>query len=247
MIDIHSHILPAVDDGAQNLEDALALLVLAEEDGVTTQVLTPHMRPTRYINDPSFIRTQFLEFSQIVKNKGLKIKLHLSAEVRVGPEVMMLLRRDDFPWLGSWDGKKAFLLEMPHSQVPAGTLNLIKWLVQRNILPIIVHPERNREFQANKTLLQQYIDAGCKAQLTAASLSGKFGEKSQTCAIELLEKDLFAFMATDSHNSFYRPPDLSSGYAIVKDIVGEEKAWSLVSDAPAKLLQQQIPHTELSA
>ena len=237
MIDIHSHILPSVDDGAQSLDAALELLTIAQDDGVTTQFLTPHMRDTNYINDPEIILQKYNNFSEIVAEKGYTIKLRLSAEVRVGPEVMTLVQREDFPWLGLWQGKKAFLLEMPHSQEPTGTMNLIKWLLQRDILPVIAHPERNREFQSNIKLLKQFIDTGCITQITAASLSGKFGDKSQSAAVELLEKNYVTFMATDTHNSFYRPPDLSTGYAKAKDIIGEEKAWSLVHDAPAKLLE----------
>ncbi|MCK4865522.1 MAG: tyrosine protein phosphatase [Gammaproteobacteria bacterium] len=240
MIDIHSHILPSVDDGAQSLDAALELLTLAQEDGVTTQFLTPHMRDTNYINDPEVILQKYNKFTEIVAAKGYTIKLRLSAEVRVGPEVMKLVLRDDFPWLGTWQGKKAFLLEMPHGQVPTGTINLIKWLQQRDIIPVIAHPERNREFQSNIDLLKQFIDSGCLAQLTAASLSGKFGEKSQRAAVELLEKDYVTFMATDTHNSFYRPPDLKAGYLLAKDIIGEEKAWSLVHDAPVKLLEHTV-------
>jgi len=236
MIDIHSHILPAVDDGAQTIDDALALLKLAQDDGVTTQYLTPHMRPPRYVNEAESLRQAFNAFSNIVADKGFTIKLHLSAEVRVGPEIMPLLQRDDFPWLGQWQGKKAFLLEMPHGQVPTGTINLIKWLLQRDILPVIAHPERNREFQTNTKLLQQFVQAGCLVQITAASLLGKFNDKSEQAAIHLLENDLVTFMATDSHNDFYRPPDLNAGFECAKEFVSEEKARSLVYDAPASLL-----------
>ena len=237
MIDIHSHILPSVDDGAQTLNTALELLTLAQDDGVAIQFLTPHMRDTNYINDPETLIQKYNDFSEIVADEGYTIKLRLSAEVRVGPEVMKLVVRDDFPWLGLWQGKKAFLLEMPHGLVPTGTLNLIKWLQQRDIVPVIVHPERNREFQSNIPLLKQFLDAGCLAQITAASLSGKFGIKSQNAAVELLEKEYVTFMATDTHNTFYRPPDLKAGYEKAKNIIGEEKAWSLVHDAPAKLLE----------
>jgi protein-tyrosine phosphatase len=237
MIDIHSHILPEVDDGAQSLDAALELLTLAQDDGVTTQFLTPHMRDANYINDPEIILDKFNIFSDIVAEKGYSINLRLSAEVRVGPEVMKLVLRDDFPWLGVWQGKKAFLLEMPHGQIPAGTINLIKWLQQRDIIPVITHPERNREFQSNIPLLKQFIDAGCIAQITAASLSGKFGLKSQSAAVELLKKDYVTFMATDTHNSFYRPPDLKAGYEKAKEIIGEEKAWALVHDNPMRFLE----------
>lgn len=236
MIDIHSHILPAVDDGAQNLDEALELLRLAQDDGVKVQFLTPHMRPPRYTNEAVTIRQAFEDFSQVVVKHGLNIKLRLSAEVRVGPEIMPLLQRDDFPWLGIWQGKKAFLLEMPHGQVPAGTINVIKWLLQRDILPVIAHPERNREFQSNSKLLQDFIDAGCLVQITASSLTGKFGDKPESAAIHLLKKDLVTFMATDSHNTFHRPPDLKAGYERAKELFGNEKAWSLVHEAPAKLL-----------
>ena len=167
------------------------------------------------------------------------INLRLSAEVRVGPEIMPLLQRDDFPWLGTWDGKNVFLLEMPHGQVPMGTINLIKWLLQRNIVPVIVHPERNREFQTNVELLEQYVQAGCLVQITSASLLGKFSDKSERCAIELIEKDLVNFMATDSHNNFHRPPDLNAGYERAKNFTSEDKARSFVYDAPAKLLTER--------
>lgn len=240
MIDIHSHILPSVDDGAQTLEAALELLMLAQDDGVTTQFLTPHMRDTTYINDPSKIIKAFNDFSEIVAQKNYSIELRLSAEVRVSPEVMNLVQRDDFPWLGVWQGKKAFLLEMPHGMVPAGTINLLKWLLKRDIVPVIAHPERNREFQSNRDLLEKFIDAGCITQITAASLSGKFGEKSQNAAKELLENGFVTFMATDTHNTFYRPPDLNAGYLAASDIIGKEKAWSLVHDAPKKLLEDTV-------
>jgi len=236
MIDIHSHILPAVDDGAQNIDDALELLRLAQDDGVTTQFLTPHMRPPRYTNEVLTLRHEFEKFSEVVAKNGFTINLRLSAEVRVGPEIMPLLQRDDFPWLGIWDEKKAFLLEMPHGQVPMGTINLIKWLLQRNIVPVIVHPERNREFQTNVELLEQYVQAGCLVQITSASLLGKFSNKSERCAIELIEKELVNFMATDSHNNFHRPPDLNAGYERAKELFGKDKSWSLVHDAPEKLL-----------
>ena len=245
MIDIHSHILPAVDDGAQNLADALELLQLAQDDGVTTQYLTPHMRPPRYVNEAEALRREFDTFAKLVADKGFSIKLHLSAEVRVGPEIMPLLQRDDFPWLGQWQGKKAFLLEMPHGQVPTGTINLINWLLQRDILPVIAHPERNREFQSNIKLVEQYVQAGCLMQITAASLLGKFNDTSERAAIQLLENDLVTFMATDSHNNFHRPPDLNAGYERAKEFVSEEKARSYVYDAPARLLANH-PSTEIA-
>jgi len=239
MIDIHSHILPGVDDGAKTLEDALQLLRMAVADGVTTQVLTPHIRPTRYINDPRHIRAVFSEFVQTVREHDIPINLHLSAEVRIGPEVMMLLQRDDFPWLGSWEGKRAFLLEFPFQNIPFGSLNLVEWLIDRDILPIIAHPERNREIQQNMEKLVPFIEAGCITQLTGASLSGKFGQEAKQSATDLLQAGHVTVMATDTHNATHRPPDLKSSLEMAAEIIGEEKAYTLVYDVPAQLLNLQ--------
>lgn len=236
MIDIHSHILPGVDDGAQTLEDSLALLRLAVDNGVTTQVLTPHIQPGRYSNDPTNIRKAFADFVVVVREEGIPINLLLSAEVRIGPEVMALVQHEDFPWLGTWEGKRAFLLEMPHKHIPLGSLNLISWLMDRDILPIIVHPERNSEVQLDINKLMPFIEAGCKIQLTASSLVGNFGQKAKQVAIELLLADHVMFMATDCHNTAYRPPDLKVGLSIAAGFIGEVKATALVKDTPARLL-----------
>ena len=239
MIDIHSHTLPGVDDGAQNLDDALKLLHMAVENGITTQVLTPHIRPPRYMNDPNHLYQAFLEFSQLVKAEQIPITLHLSAEVRIGPEVIPLVQRNDFPWLGIWQGKRAFLLEMPHHQVPLGSINLVKWLIKRNMLPIIAHPERNRDFQYNQDKLSPFIEAGCKLQITAASLTGKFGKQAIKTATDILVSGDVLLMASDCHNSFHRPPDLNSGVEIATQIIGAKQATALVEKNPAQLLNQR--------
>ena len=236
MIDIHSHILPGVDDGAQTLDDSLALLRLAVSNGVTTQVLTPHIQPGRFPNDPVSLRKAFVEFEYVVRQEGIPIDLFLSAEVRIGTEVMDLVQRDDFPWLGTWDGKRVFLLEMPHNHIPVGSLNLIDWLIGRDILPVIVHPERNREIQLVMDRLMPFIEAGCEIQLTASSLAGGFGQKAKNTAVELLQAGHVMLMATDCHNTMYRPPDLKAGLIMATELIGEAKAMALVKDVPAQLL-----------
>lgn len=236
MIDIHSHILPAVDDGAQTLSDALILLRMAQDDGVTTQFLTPHVRPPRYQNEPEDLHQQFTAFTQAAAAEGLTITLRLSSEVRVGPNLMAVVQNADFPLLGTHQGKKLFLLEMPYSQVPTGTLNIIAWLMQREFIPIIVHPERNREFQSKPALIQEFVEAGCLLQITASSLTGRFGDKAERTAINLIENDRVTFMATDCHNIDYRPPDLHAGYERAKTLVGASRARDLVHTTAARML-----------
>ncbi len=236
MIDMHSHILPGVDDGAQDYEQALQMLAIAVEDGVSIQILTPHIQPGIYNNTPSSLNEQLIPFKQAVRERGIDIELRLAAELRIGPEIMSMVQSNAVPWLGMWKGRRVFLMEFPHNQVPAGSINLIQWLLKHNALPMIAHPERNLELQGDICKLEPFLDAGCLVQVTARSLAGGFGAEAHRAAIELLQAGKITLLATDCHNLAYRPPDLSSGYKAAAEIVGEQAARILVDDNPRSLL-----------
>jgi protein-tyrosine phosphatase len=208
MIDIHSHILPGVDDGAQTLEEALKMLTIAVDGGVTTQYLTPHIHSGKYNNTKECLATHFTQFKEQVNAANIEVELKLSAEVRIGVDVMQLVTQNAIPWLGEYQGKRTFLLEFPRQEIPYGSDNLVKWLLARNCLPIIVHPERNRTFLNQRHKLQTFIDLGCPLQITASSLTGKFGADVQKMSEELLNQGLVSAIASDCHNLKGRSPDL---------------------------------------
>lgn len=235
MIDIHSHILPGIDDGARSLDEALDMLRIAIDQGVTTQVLTPHIHMGRFNNTKQHIEQEFTKFKEQVNAANLPIKLLLGAELRIGPEIMQLINTDSVPWLGEVDSQRTFLLEFPRTEVPFGSDNLVRWLLSKNCLPIIVHPERNSTFLHNRDKLQTFIDLGCPLQITASSLTGKFGADVQQMTEELLEADEVSAIASDCHNLKGRSPDLLAGVEQAKTIIGNEKANLLVSNSPAEL------------
>ncbi|HEC15579.1 MAG TPA: hypothetical protein ENI99_03260 [Sedimenticola sp.] len=237
MIDMHSHILPGVDDGAEDDAAALQMLALAAEDGIKTQVLTPHIQPGVYDNTLPFLRDRLACFEQLVRENGIDIELRLAAEVRIGPEVLQLVQSDAIPWLGSWEGHRVFLMEFPHNQIPAGSINLVQWLLKQGIIPMIAHPERNRGLQGDTTKLKPFLDAGCLVQITSGSLNGQFGAEAHKLAVELLRAGKVTLLATDCHNPAYRPPDLGAGYKAAAEIVGEPAAGSLVETNPRALLE----------
>ncbi|MFT7260880.1 MAG: protein-tyrosine phosphatase [Glaciecola sp.] len=208
MIDIHSHILPGVDDGAQTLEEALKMLTIAVDGGVTTQYLTPHIHSGKYNNTKECLATHFTQFKEQVNAANIEVELKLSAEVRIGVDVMQLVTQNAIPWLGEYQGKRTFLLEFPRQEIPYGSDNLVKWLLAKNCLPIIVHPERNRTFLNQRHKLQTFIDLGCPLQITASSLTGKFGADVQKMSEELLNQGLVSAIASDCHNLKGRSPDL---------------------------------------
>lgn len=208
MIDIHSHILPGVDDGAQTVAEALDMLRMSADGGVTTQILTPHIQPGRFNNIKGELLQHFAVFQDQVNEANIDIELRLSAEVRIGTEVMQLVKQNAIPWLGEFEGKKTFLLEFPRQDVPFGSDNLVRWLLANNCLPIIVHPERNRTFLDQRHKLQTFIELGCPLQITACSLTGTFGEDAQKMGHELLESSEATLVASDCHNLKGRKPDL---------------------------------------
>jgi len=208
MIDIHSHILPNVDDGASSNEEALDMLRLSVDGGVTKQVLTPHIHFGKFNNTKADLQQKFEQFRELVDQANIGVELQLAAEVRIGPEVMALVNNNAIPWLGEYQGKKTFLLEFPRQDIPFGSDNLVKWLLAKNCLPVIVHPERNRTFLEQRHKLQTFIDLGCPLQITASSLSGKFGKDVQIMAEELLVENSVSAIASDCHNLKGRMPDL---------------------------------------
>jgi len=238
MIDIHSHILPNIDDGAHNLDEALTMLKMAVDGGVTTQVLTPHIHFGRFDNTKEQIEAAFIKFSEQVDAANIPIKLLLGAELRIGPEIMAMVNNDQVPWLGEYQQQKTFLLEFPRNDIPFGSDNLIRWLLSKNCLPIIVHPERNRTFLNHPEKLQIFTDLGCPIQITASSLTGKFGADVQQWSETLLITEQVSAIASDCHNLKGRKPDLLAGFEHAKTIVGEQQASTLVNLIPNTLIDK---------
>jgi protein-tyrosine phosphatase len=242
MIDIHSHILPGIDDGASTVTQALEMLRMAIDSGVSTQVLTPHIHLGRFNNNKAEIEQEFQRFQEQVDTANLPIKLLLGAELRIGPEIMALVNNEAVPWLGEYQSKKTFLLEFPRQDIPFGSDNLVRWLLSKNCLPIIVHPERNRTFINNPDKLQTFLDLGCPIQITASSLTGKFGDDVQAFTELLLTQDKVSAIASDCHNTKSRPPDLNKGVEHAAKIIGKEKANNLVTLVPSALVQNNKYH-----
>ncbi len=237
MVDMHSHLLPGVDDGASNLGDALAMLQMAVKDGVMMQVLTPHVHPRRYPeNSRERLAERFQEFHEAVRAANIPIDLHLAGEVRIGPEVREMVEQDRIPWLGEWGGHKTFLLEFPMNSVPVGSENLVHWLRKAGTLPIIVHPERNLAFQKFPEKLQPFLELDCPLQITAGSLIGRFGRPAQKLATCLLQEDRVSAIASDAHNLRYRPPNLSKGVKAAAKLIGKSRAAELVTSDVFDLL-----------
>ncbi|MBF7730487.1 tyrosine-protein phosphatase [Pseudomonas sp. N040] len=237
MIDLHNHLLPGIDDGAPDLATSLALARIAVADGITHLVCTPHIHPGRYDNTPAIIQGAHAQFVAALQAADIPLQVATAAEVRFGAELMLGIGAGQIPFLGEWQGKQVLLLEFPHGEVPFGAERMISWLLQRNIVPMLAHPERNKGIMRAPARLKPFIEQGCLLQVTAASVAGGFGPAAEAIAHDLLREGLVTILASDAHNQEYRPPILTDGVRQAARLIGEARAEALVSHTPWQIAQ----------
>jgi protein-tyrosine phosphatase len=237
MFDLHCHLLPGVDDGAAEVEDALALARVAIDDGISHMVLTPHVHPGRYDNTRTSLEPHFAAFSARLKEEGLPLTVSLAGEVRLSAEILQMAAMDDLPFLGVWEGKKVMLLELPHSHIPPGSDKLVKWLMSRDIVPMIAHPERNKDIMNSLEKITPFVEMGCLFQVTAMSVTNEFGGIAHERAHQLLERDWVTLIASEAHNVDRRPPVLSKARQVVESVYGAGVADKLFVSTPKSIVE----------
>ena len=236
MYDIHCHLLPGIDDGADNLEQSLALANHAVADGITHLVATPHIQPGVYENNSASIMAAFACFQAGLIAHGIPLKIAMAAEVRLCPEIIPMLGQAEIPLFKAKDGRQTMLLELPHSHVPVGTEQMIDWLMKQHIDILIAHPERNKELMRNKTKIEVLHDLGCKLQITARSVTGGFGQLSQQVAGYILKQGWCDVLASDAHNLHHRPPEIAAAQQAAAEMVGDVAAENMTHSTPESMV-----------
>ncbi len=236
MFDLHCHLLPSIDDGPKTMADALDLARQAVADGVTHSVVTPHIHHGRWENSIAGISAAVDEFRSALAAESIPLSIDFAGEVRIGPEILSMLPNDEIPFLGEWEGKRVMLLEMPHSHILPGTDKIVAWLLKQNVLPMIAHPERNKDVMRKLDKLNPLIELGCLFQVTAGSVAGQFGDVAQERAEQLLERGVVTILASDAHHVDRRPVNLRAGRDAAAKIVGAEMAEQLVVGNPVRIV-----------
>lgn len=211
MLDLHVHVLPGIDDGPRNLDDALKLARALVADGIEHVVATPHIYPGVFDNTPHRIAEAFERLQTAVTAEGLALTMTWAAEVRICPEIIEWLEHRRLPLLdGSLVGPSTALIELPDGQIPVGTDRLAGLMLERGITPLIAHPERNKAVMEQPSRLEALRRMGCRFQLTAGSVIGEFGSKAHATARHLLDADWADVVASDAHNLSGRKPRMSA-------------------------------------
>lgn len=234
MIDVHCHILPAVDDdGPRYLKDVLEMARIAAADGIRRIVATPHVK--NVIHTADFIREQVESFNRELRANGIDL------EVLPGAEVSALLESDRL-FEYTLNGSDYVLLEFPHSQLPQNARQIVFNAFLEGVHPIIPHPERNPSIVQRPELAFELVEAGALLQVTAESLVGGFGPDARACALHLLRNGMVHILATDAHSSRWRRPVLSEGVRVAARIVGDAAARDMVEANPAAVIAGEPLH-----
>jgi protein-tyrosine phosphatase len=235
MIDIHCHILPGLDDGAQSVDHAIAMARMAADDGITTMVATPHYWEKHYTPTPQQIRRTLGELQDRLADDSIPLKLLPGEEVMMAPDVPGLLRRGDLVTLA--DGGDYLLIELPTLALPMCTEDVVLEVMALGVTPIIAHPEKNSDIRKTPEMLQRLVQHGCLVQMDADSLTGSRLAGVGRFAARMLNASLVHILATDGHCPVRRPPLLSPCVEAVSKIVSPQVAKDMAGERPRQLLR----------
>lgn len=238
MIDLHSHILPGIDDGAKDLPSAIALLKQSADQGVRQMVFTPHITPDVFNNSRSIIAECFAQVKDAL-SEAVAIKMSFAAEVRIHADLPFAIQSGEIP-LFSGKNEQSVLLELPSRDVPASAEFIFEWLLSENIRPILAHPERNEVLQNTPEKIRKWAGSGVSMQITAGSLLGDFGKYAEELALAMVQQELCTLVASDIHNQAYRPNRMHEAYRLIQNRYSEDIAHQLFVSNPALICQEMF-------
>jgi protein-tyrosine phosphatase len=233
-VDLHCHCLPELDDGPQNMIQALALARALAADGIHNIIATPHQLG-RYEgrNSPGRIRRAVTFMNAELISHDLHLRIVPGADVRVDERIPALLKDNQLMTLA--DGGKYLLLELPH-EIYLDLSRLLEELHDLNITAIISHPERNSYLLRHPHVVRPWLERGALLQVTAASLLGAYGPAIERAAWHFLEANLADLVATDAHNLAFRPPKMTEAFTAIAQRLNHPLARRVCIENPCRVL-----------
>jgi len=238
VIDLHCHMLPGIDDGAGDEDTALEMARIAVEDGIRCTACTPHIYPGVYENDSVIIAAGRGRLEALFQERGINLELTHGADTHLVPEMLEGLRGGRIPTL---NGGRYFLLEPSHHVAPPRFGESVFNAIASGYVPLITHPERLAWLEEHYEEFARLVHEGAWIQITAGSLTGRFGRSARYFAERLLDDGLVHVIATDAHNLHGRPPLLAEGREAAAKWVGPEEAQRMVLGRPQAVLDDRDP------
>lgn len=238
MIDIHSHILPGLDDGAPNLEISLEMARAAAADGISKIIATPHVISDGFPNDREKILSALHTLRLAIQEEQIPVEVLPGGEYRLEPDLPQRLKRGEVLTLN--DNGSFLLIELPGTVLPPFFEQVTYEIQLQGVTPVIAHPERNYVIAEKPEIMKAMTDRGILAQITAASITGDFGKDTKKSAWQLIRQGSAHFVASDSH--YYkgrRSPKLSEAASEVKKQSGEQTMRAFFYENPDCIVRGQ--------
>jgi protein-tyrosine phosphatase len=234
VVDIHSHILPEIDDGPKSWDVSVAMCRAAAADGITHMIATPHANE-RYPYDREYLQGLVAHLQELV---GPSPKLSLGCDFHLSYDNLQSVLAN--PARFALAGTRYMLIELSNYSVPAQTTDCLLKLGDCGITGIITHPERNPILRESPHRVLEWAEQGFVIQITGSALTGFWGERVRRAAQYLLEHKAVHVLATDAHDMQKRPPVLSSARDFAAEICGDEVADALVEANPRAIVDNQL-------
>lgn len=238
MVDIHSHILRGLDDGAKTLEQSLAMMKIAAGSGTTDIVATPHAN-FRYPFQSALVAQLVKEISAA---SGGRPKVYYGCDFHLSFDNIQDALKN--PAKYAVNGSRYLLVEFPNTAL-TGMGAALEALLQRGLIPIMTHPERQPVLRRMPPEFEEWIQMGCLVQITAHSLLGRFGVHAEESAWDMVRRGMAHIVASDAHDEKDRTPRLDDAFAAVAARVGQPMAQKLFIDNPNGVISGGTVSTEL--
>jgi len=236
MIDIHSHIIPNVDDGARSVEETFNILKEAQEAGFTDVILTSHFLLNYYETNAQELIFWKEKLQEVLKKQGTKINLHSGMEIYITNQMEELLENKKILTLAN---SRYMLIELPLATNVKYFDYVVYYIEAKGIKPIIAHPERYKCVQKDPDIVEEYIEKGCLIQCNYGSIVNLYGREAEKTIKTLLKKNQVHFLGSDVHRENGTYLIILDAIKKIRKIIGENKINELTTINPKKILQNE--------
>lgn len=232
MIDLHCHILPQLDDGAQSLRESIAMARMALDSGVTAMAATPHC----ISGNAAEVRDRVLLLRETLEEEEIPLRIYVGMEIFGTEDTPRLLRSGKLMTLNK---SRYPLMEFGFRGLGERETEILWDVIQAGYRPIVAHPERYEYVQENPNLINLWYNMGCLMQVNRGSLMGRFGNESRYLALELINRGFACVVASDGHSPEMRTPWMADVHELLSREFSPAAAEILLQENPALILKNQ--------
>ena len=230
IVDIHSHIIPGIDDGSKNMEMTLEMIRNAEKEGIKEMVATPHYLLEYGEATIIDVKNHVKEINMLLENEKIDVKIYSGQEVYFTEKIIEDYLEGN---IGTINDSRYMLIEFPMDKFDENTFDILYELQVRDIVPIIAHPERYKFFIEKPSLINEFINQGYLFQVNAGSIEGKFGQNVKKTTDLFLTNNIYNFIGSDAHNIKSR----NTGLKNAMDLIEKGMNKNIFQDSSEKILK----------